>query len=98
MATGLDAVQLAVDLMNSNRYRKAIRLLKPKYVCEPCIKWNSSYMSLFPVPLPHPPHHRADVCMYYSTGYGSVLFLQAVFCMEKVSPCDYNPSVIKLVN
>ena len=32
IAEGMESIQMAVDLMNSNQYREAVRLLKPQYV------------------------------------------------------------------
>ena len=32
VAEGMESIQVAVDLMNNNQYREAVRLLKPQYV------------------------------------------------------------------
>ena len=32
VAEGMESIQTAVDLMNNNQYREAVRLLKPQYV------------------------------------------------------------------
>ena len=81
VAEGMESIQTAVDLMNNNQYREAVRLLKPQYVYTCTFTFDD-----------HLPNavlicnvtHRAEVSMYHAMAYASVLFLQAGFSMDQV--------------
>ena len=96
LESGLVALQAAVDLMSNNKYHEAVRLLKPKSVpLSGTLNWG--HTSSLESPLVPPPKTRnvarpviwgfplrAETSMYHSMAYGTVLFLQAVFCVERV--------------
>ncbi len=85
VAEGMESIQTAVDLMNNNQYREAVRLLKPQYVYPLCVTF--TFDDLLPNTVPLNVIHRAEVSMYHAMAYASVLFLQAGFSMDQVHAC-----------